>query len=205
MAAAASPQERGRYKEGLQLLLALMAELVAKRLVCKTPQQLKQKAARFGLQDIRQQQHQQELLGQVGIAAFGTAAAVAGSSNDIIGAAADKACDGHTQGVMKARIYKIAENQQQQQQQQVSTSSADWSGQSLWDEVVWWLQHYYVYHTAWQSQKSSSPPYNGVLLQEVVWELFSFEVKQHTAAAMGSGGADAIQAGAQKQLLPTVG
>lgn len=40
------------------------------------------------------------------------------------------------------------------------------------DDVLWWLQHYFIYHTEWHSPRS--PPYNRDLLEEVVVELFGF-------------------------------
>jgi hypothetical protein len=59
--------------------------------------------------------------------------------------------------------------------QHSSSNGSRWS-----DDVLWILYHYCLCHTSWSSPRS--PPYNGLLLEQIAAELFGADFKVRSAA-----------------------
>jgi hypothetical protein len=55
-----------------------------------------------------------------------------------------------------------------------SSNGSRWS-----DDVLWILHHYCLFHTSWSSPRS--PPYNGLLLEQIAAELFGANFKVRSA------------------------
>jgi hypothetical protein len=191
-AGANTAEERQRLRSAMVKVLTALADRAQRWLDRLSPAQLQKHKDIILLRgQQRGQRHQGRLRAQAEAAgmqrrpdppgseaAAAAAAAVAQQpAAAATGAAATGAAAGAAQvqqGAMSTALVPAAAAAAASAGGSGSSSSTGCGLLALSEDVRLFLQHYAIFHTQWRSDKPTSPPYNGELLEEVAQVLYGF-------------------------------
>lgn len=188
-ARAKTAEERQRLRLAMVTALTALAGRTQRWLDRLSPAQLQQHKDTVLLRrQQRRQRHQTRLRAE---AASAAASAILQQPAAAAGISWQAAMAGFQPAAAAAAAAGAAEVQQRQQQGVMSTdlvpmaaaaaaaaaggSDGSISPLPLSEDARWFLQHYAIFHTQWQSSKAwPSPAYDGTLLEEVAQALYGF-------------------------------